>query len=52
MEDNRETITIELDHDVLFALCMMAHERDITLNQLMEDILRAEMDRVEAEKGQ
>ncbi len=52
MEDNREAITLDLDHDVLFKLFMMAHEQDITFNQLIENILRDEIARVEAEKGE
>lgn len=44
---NRETITLELEEDLLFRLMLMAHEQDITLNQLVENILRAEISRVE-----
>jgi hypothetical protein len=38
--DNRSTIEIDLDHDLLFQLMLLAHEQDITLNQLVENILR------------
>jgi len=34
-------ITINLDRDVLFELMLMAHERDITLNQLVNEVLKA-----------
>lgn len=33
-------ITLNLDKDVLFELMLMAHEQDITLNQLVNNILR------------
>lgn len=39
-----ETITVELDHDVLHNLMLMAHERDITLNQLINEVLRQYLD--------
>lgn len=51
MEDKREIIELDLDHDLLFKLFMMAHEQDITFNQLIENILRAEIERIEAEKN-
>jgi len=35
-----ETIEIDLDDDLLMKLFLLAHERDITLNQLINDILR------------
>jgi len=38
--DNRSTIELDLDHDLLFQLMLLAHEQDITLNQLVENILR------------
>jgi hypothetical protein len=34
-------ITLNLDKDVLFELMFMAHERDITLNQLVNEVLKA-----------
>jgi hypothetical protein len=34
-------ITLNLDTDVLFELMLMAHERDITLNQLVNEVLKA-----------
>lgn len=37
--DTRVTIEIDLDDDLLIQLCMMAHKQDITLNQLVENIL-------------
>ena len=39
-----ETITLELDHDLLHKLMLMAHERDITLNQLFNEVVRQYID--------
>jgi predicted DNA-binding ribbon-helix-helix protein len=49
MEDNRVDVPIELTDEQWYSLMKMAHERDITLNQLVEHILTAEMDRIEKE---
>jgi predicted DNA-binding ribbon-helix-helix protein len=38
--DNRTTVEVELDDHEWYELMKMAHERDITLNQLVEQILR------------
>ena len=38
--DGKETIELNLDKELLFDLMLMAHERDITLNQLIEEALR------------
>ena len=38
--DNRVTIEIDLDEDLLYQLMLRAHEHDITLNQMIERILR------------
>jgi len=51
MEDNRVDVPIELTDEDWFSLMKMAHERDITLNQLVEQILTAEMDRIEKEQS-
>ena len=37
---NHTTIQIDLEDDLLFQLMLRAHEQDITLNQLVENILR------------
>lgn len=44
--DERVKVPIDLDNDSLFKLMMMAHERDITLNKMIEIALRAEIDRI------
>lgn len=41
----RETIEIEIEEELLYQLMLRAHERDITLNQLIENILREYIDR-------
>jgi predicted HicB family RNase H-like nuclease len=45
MTDNRVIIGIELEQDLLYQLMLMAHEQDITLNQMIERILRQYLDR-------
>ena len=37
--DNKVTVPLELSDDEIFGLMKMAHERDITLNQLVEELL-------------
>jgi predicted DNA-binding ribbon-helix-helix protein len=49
MEDNRVDVPIELTDEQWYSLMKMAHERDITLNQLVEQILTLEMERFEKE---
>jgi predicted HicB family RNase H-like nuclease len=44
MTDNRVIIGIELEQDLLYQLMLMAHEQDITLNQMVEQILREYLD--------
>jgi len=41
----RETVEIEIEQELLFQLMLLAHEQDITLNQLVENILREFVDR-------
>jgi hypothetical protein len=38
--DTRIDMPLQLDDDTLFELMKKAHEQDITLNQLVEDVLR------------
>jgi predicted HicB family RNase H-like nuclease len=38
--DNRVSIELDLENDLLFELMLQAHKQDITLNQLVENILR------------
>jgi predicted HicB family RNase H-like nuclease len=48
--DNRVTIQIKFEQDVLYQLMLHAHEQDITLNQLIERILREYIDQHEKTK--
>lgn len=43
-------IPIDLDNNTLKGLTLEAHRRNITLNQLMVEIIEAEVNRVENEK--
>ena len=38
--DKRIQVPIELEDDIMLHLCMEAHKRDITLNQMVEKVLR------------
>lgn len=38
--DVRVQVPLDLDDDLLFDLMKMAHERDITLNQMVEEVLK------------
>jgi hypothetical protein len=42
--DTRVQVPLDLDDDLLFDLMKMAHERDITLNQMVEVVLRQVID--------
>ena len=44
-QDNRVTIEIDLDEDLLYQLMLKAHEHDITLNQMIERILQEYLDK-------
>jgi predicted HicB family RNase H-like nuclease len=44
-QDNRVTIEIDLDEDLLYQLMLKAHEHDITLNQMIEKILQEYLDK-------
>jgi predicted HicB family RNase H-like nuclease len=45
--DGKEDLEIDMPKEELFRLMMIAHERDITLNQLIESILREEIEKLE-----
>lgn len=42
--DTRVQVEVEFDDDVLLAAMKLAHEKDITFNQLVEEVLRAKLD--------
>ena len=45
--DTRLQLPLDLDQDMLFELMKQAHEQDITLNQLVEHIIRDAIDQAE-----
>lgn len=47
--DRRVQVPIDLSNNELLKIAMLAHERDITLNQFVEEILRNEIDRYKEE---
>lgn len=38
--DTRVSVPLDLDDDLVFSMMKMAHERDITFNELVEDLLQ------------
>lgn len=52
LADTRVEVPLELSDDEIFRLMKMAHERDITLNQLVDEILRETIDRIESEESE
>ena len=38
--DGQEDIVLNIERDLLYQLMLMAHEQDVTLNQLIETILK------------
>ena len=49
--NGKSTVELNLDKELLFDLMLMAHERDITLNQLIEEALREFIKQYEADDG-
>jgi predicted DNA-binding ribbon-helix-helix protein len=52
LNDGKVEIPIDLSDEEFLKLAKMAHERDITFNQLVEEILQAEIDRIKAENNE
>ena len=48
--DTRVEIPLDLDNDTLMQLMLEAHKKDITLNQMVEEVLRAVIKKHELEK--
>ena len=44
--DTRVTVPLELEDSEVFTLMKMAHERDLTLNEFVEEILREQLARM------
>ena len=49
--DNRVEIELELTDQEWYRLMKMAHDQDITLNQLVERVLTEEINRIEKEQS-
>lgn len=49
--DTRVSVPLTVPDDVLFELMKQAHEKDITLNQLVEDVIRDAIVREEGDMG-
>lgn len=47
--DTRVQVPLDLDDDTLFKLMKMAHEQDVTLNHMVEEVLKLAIE--EAKKG-
>lgn len=47
--DGKSTIELDFNKNELFDLMMQAHDRDITLNQFIENILRDLVDKIKVE---
>lgn len=45
--DTRETVEIDIEQELLYQIMLLAHDRDITLNQMIEHILREYIARLE-----
>lgn len=45
------TVQLELDDTIVFELMKMAHEQDITLNQLINNILREYLERADFQES-
>lgn len=48
--DERVLLPLDLDDDILLELCLQAHERDITMNQMVELILQRAIDEHQSTK--
>lgn len=46
MEEDLEDIEIEIDDDVFLKLAKLAHERDITVNALVQELVALEVERI------
>lgn len=46
MKDDRVNVEVDLTDEEWYSLMKMAHDRDITLNQLINDIMQEYLDKV------
>ena len=50
MSTSKSNLTLDLTQEEELQLFRLAHEKDITLNQLIEEILEAEIEKIEGKK--
>jgi len=50
MSTNKSNLTLDLTEEEELQLFRLAHEKDITLNQLIEQILEAAIEKIEGKK--
>lgn len=49
--DTRVQIPLELDKEEIFKLMSLAHQRDVTLNELVEDLIRTQLNLIQAQEN-
>jgi predicted DNA-binding ribbon-helix-helix protein len=49
--DNMETVEVDLTDEEFLHIAKLAHERDITFNQMVAKILQEEIDRLQKEEN-
>lgn len=49
MDNNTETIELDLEPELLLKALLMAHDLDITFNQFVNDLLRSYIDQMESQ---
>lgn len=50
--DTRVQIEVEFDDDVLLAAMKLAHEKDVTFNELVEQVLRDQIEKLKGENNE
>lgn len=50
-QDNRATIEVDITDEEFLRIAKMAHDRDITINKMIEFILEQEIDRLKGEEN-
>ena len=50
MSTSKSNLVLELTEEEELQLFRLAHKKDITLNQLIEEILEAEIEKIEGKK--
>jgi len=50
MEEKREEIEIEIEDEDFLKIAKMAHEKDITFNDMVNEILKSQMETLKEKK--